>query len=115
MRLVNNGCSAYRACRITGVPESTIKDRRLGNVSADTFTSGPKPLFTEQEEDLLKNHMFKMSENGYGYSRKDTLSLATYTTQFLGKLKDGKQFSENWLYRGFLKRHNDLTFSRDVL
>ena len=102
--------SAYKASKITGVPQTTIKDRRLGNVSKDTFTLGHSPIFTLEQETRLKEHAIEMMEMGYGYTRRELLNLATDMGHYLGKLPVEKQLSEAWLYHGFLRRHNNITF-----
>jgi hypothetical protein len=65
-----------------GVPESTLRDRTLGLQpvpTSEVFPSnpGPSPTFTSEEEKQLVSHVTYMAGIGYGYSRKDFLTLAT--------------------------------------
>ena len=66
-----------RAAKQFGVPMSTLKDRVHGKVAKESVKTGPLPLFNEQQEALLANHLITMAEVGYGYSRFETIGLAT--------------------------------------
>ena len=110
MRLIDNGLSAYKASKLTGVPETTIKDRRLGKVQRDTFGGGHGPIFTDCQEKRLKEHVVEMMQMGYGYTRRELINLATDMAHYLKKLPEDKSLSEAWLYLGFLKRHSNITF-----
>ena len=52
MSLINKGESIYKASRKTGVPESTLRNRKLGRISVSTVKSGPTTLFSKDEESL---------------------------------------------------------------
>ena len=110
LKLIDSGLSAYKASKLTGVPETTIKDRRLGKVKRDTFGGGHGPIFTESQEQRLKEHAVDMMHMGYGYTRRELINLATDMAHSLKKLPEDKSLSEAWLYLGFLKRHSDITF-----
>ena len=75
MSLINKGESIYKASRKTGVPESTLRDRKLGRISVSTVKSGPTTLFSK-DESLLCRHIISNAELGYGYSRADIICLA---------------------------------------
>ena len=64
------------------------------------------------QENRLKKHAIDMMRMGYGYTRKELISLATDMGHYLGKLPEDKHLSEAWLYHGFLKRHTSITFSK---
>ena len=68
MSLIENGISVYKASELTGVPQTTFKDRRLGNISKDCFYTGAPTVFTAEEEAKLKNRVIEMSSMGYGYT-----------------------------------------------
>jgi hypothetical protein len=61
----------YRASRNYGVPESTLRDRTLGLVSATGKSLNF--LFDEDTEKKLVDHIKYMASIGYGYSRCDVL------------------------------------------
>ena len=105
---MNDGISAYKASKITGVPQSTLKDRRSDNIDISTFKSGPKPLLTSETEEKLADHAELMSNTGYGYSRKEFIGVASDICHSLGKLDSDKNLSERWLYAGFVKRQPHL-------
>ena len=94
---------------MTSVPQTTIKDRRLGNVSKDCFNTGAPTVFTAEQEAKLKNHVLEMSSMGYGYTRTELIHLATDMAHFLSKLPQDRTLSEAWLYLGFLKRNRDIS------
>ncbi|KAH3696814.1 hypothetical protein DPMN_084292 [Dreissena polymorpha] len=52
---MESGMSIYKAARVFGVPESTLRDRHLG---VDQLPNhGSKPIFTRDEENLLVNRL----------------------------------------------------------
>ena len=108
VKLMSDGMSACKASKITGVPQSTLKDRRSGNIDISTFKSGPKPLLTSETEEKLADHAVLMSNIGYGYSRKEFIGVASDICHSLGKLNSDKNLSERWLYAGFMKRQPQL-------
>jgi hypothetical protein len=112
IRLIDNGMSAYKASKVTGVPQSTIKDRRNGIVHKDSLKMGATALFTERQEQNLKEHAIEMVSLGYGYTRREFINLATDMAHYLKLLDEDKKLSEAWLYLGFLKRHENMTFKK---
>jgi len=100
--------SVYKAAKLYGVPEQTLRDRARGLIKADVTKSGPAALLSEEEEQVLCDHITKMALFGYGYSYFELRVLATDTAIFSGKLnKNAKLLSEMWLIR-FLRRHPSL-------
>ncbi|KAH3839056.1 hypothetical protein DPMN_112478 [Dreissena polymorpha] len=66
--VMESGMSIYKAARVFGFPESTLRDRHLGIQPVDQLPShGPKPIFPRDEENLLVNHLSYMSNIEYGY------------------------------------------------
>ena len=96
-----------RAAKRFGVPINTLKDRVRGRVSVDTVKSGPSPLFSLEQETLLCNHLSTMAEIGYGYSRQETLNVASDYAHHLGLCGKSHRLSLQWLYN-FLKRWPEL-------
>ena len=101
--------SVYRAARVFGIPESTLRDRHLGLQPSDiTPTYGPDPLFTMEEEKSLIEHMTYMSNIGYGYSRQAFLDMAFEYAVVLGKKSAGDPtFKGSW-FQGFKRRWPDI-------
>ncbi|XP_046560289.1 MFS-type transporter clz9-like [Haliotis rubra] len=60
-------------------------------------------MFTQEEESLLVDHIKVMSEIGYGYTRQETINLATDYAQYLGHGDRTTRLSLRWLYN-FLSR-----------
>ena len=108
--VLEDGMSIYKASKITGVPQTTLKDRKSGRIDLNCISTGHPAVFSDQEELKIKNHVIEMASMGYGYSRRELLQLSSDMAHFLGKLPNDKQLSERWLYAGFLKRHRDITF-----
>ncbi|KAH3742010.1 hypothetical protein DPMN_048740 [Dreissena polymorpha] len=76
----------FKAARVFGDPESTLRDRHLGIQHIDHVPShGPKPVFTGDEENLLVHHVSYMSNIGYGYLRQAFLDIAHEFAVILGK------------------------------
>ena len=102
------GLSVYRASREYGVPESTLRDRTLGLVDLENCTSGPKRIFSVEEEESLAEHFKYMASIGYGYSKQEVINLATDLAVFQGKrTANDPPLSAMWIY-SFLKKHKDL-------
>lgn len=110
--LMKQGVSAYKASKMTGVPQSTLKDRRNGVVAEDVYGKGKDTIFSKDEEEALADYILEMNSYGYSFTRKEVTLLGTDFAHFLGKLSLDKQLSENWLYRGFVKRHSEVVFCR---
>lgn len=108
--LQEEGMSVYRASRNYGVPESTLRDRTLGLVSATGKSLNF--LFDEDTEKKLVDHIKYMASIGYGYSRCDVLYLATDLAISLGKKKPTDPILSNKFYYKFLGRWPDLTTSK---
>ena len=97
----------YRASRIYGVPESTLRDRTRQLVSVDCKRGGPT-LFTDVEEKQLVEHIVYMAKIGYGYTISEIQFIAADYARSLGKIVRAKEgLSQSWFY-GFLRRWEEL-------
>ena len=52
-----------------GLPESSLRHKLSGRVSEEAVRSGPPPMFTQEEEARLADHLKFTASVGYGYSR----------------------------------------------
>ncbi|KAJ8304314.1 hypothetical protein KUTeg_017897 [Tegillarca granosa] len=101
------GVSVERAARSCGVPVTTLKDRVRGRVGIDVLKSGPDPLFSLEEESQLFDNISTMTEIGYGYTRAETLNLASDYSVHLGHRDRQHPLILRWLYN-FLQRWPDV-------
>ncbi|KAJ8299918.1 hypothetical protein KUTeg_021437 [Tegillarca granosa] len=92
------GVSVERAARSCGVPVTTLKDRVRGRVGIDVIKSRPDPLFSLEEESQLFDHINTMAEIGYGYTRAETLNLASDYSVHLGHSNRQHPLSLRWLW-----------------
>ena len=105
--VIEDGYSVQRAARVFSVPITTHKDRVKGRVSLDSVRSGPQTVFTQEQEALLVRHLTTMGEVGFGYSRQETLNLASDFAVHLGTRDSAHPLGFDWFY-GFLSRWPDL-------
>ena len=56
----------------------------LGKVGIDSVTSAHYPLFSQEQGAILCDHIKSMAEVGYGYSRQETMNLASEFAVQLG-------------------------------
>ena len=74
----------------------------------DVTCSGPSPLFNQDEEALLVEHVKTMANLGYGYTRSEVVSLASKFAVDIGKREEGSgELSMPWYYN-FIKRWPEL-------
>ena len=52
-----------------GVPVASLRHKLSGRVNAEATRSGPPPLFSQEEEARLADHLKFTASAGYGYSR----------------------------------------------
>lgn len=101
------GTSVYRAARLYGVPEQTLRDRAQHKIGVDCKLGSPK-MFTLEEEKALVDHIIYMGNIGYGYSMIDMRCMAAEYGRSLGKdVKAKAELSGHWFYR-FMKRWDKL-------
>ena len=101
--VIESGISVRRAAILHRVPETTLRDRVLGNVHPDTVAAGKPPLFSEYEEVKLVEHFKTMASFGYGYSRQECVNIASDYAVVLGKRSKDSPLTMKWM-RGFLSR-----------
>lgn len=63
------GSSIRATARQYGVPESSLRHKLSGRVNPEAVRSGPQPVFTQEEEAMLVEHLKFTASVGYGYSR----------------------------------------------
>ena len=81
--------SILRAAETYGVPKTTLTDRLHGRINVDVVKSATSPLFSEKQEAFLAGHLQIIAEVGYGYSRQETVNLASgYAICFEHRDKD---------------------------
>ena len=95
------------------MPEQTLREQKQGKISRQTTTSGPKRLFTFEEEKDLVDHIQMMANVGSGYNRQELRLLLTETASFLRKRrpKPDEKISERHVDR-FLKRWPQLKYGK---
>lgn len=77
MAVKENKMSIRKAAQAFGIPRRILMDRLDGKIHIDVLKSGTTPLFTEEQVVLFGNHLETVAEIGYGYSRQETIHLAT--------------------------------------
>jgi hypothetical protein len=82
--VMQQGLPVERVAKQYSIPITTLKDRVNGRVHINTWRSGPQTMFTQEQEAFLCNHLITMAEIGYGYSRQETINLATDYAIILG-------------------------------
>ena len=107
--------SRTAACRMYGVPKTTLLDKLAGRVPEDPTPIGRKPILTMAEERKLVDFTLEMCSIGYPLSRNE----------LLGEVKkiidiDGRQtpFKDNipgkdW-FRRFTLRHPEVTLRKPM-
>ena len=75
----------YKASKLCGVPETTLRDRARGRVDPLNDGYGPAPLLHHNEESELVSHVKYVSSLGYGYTRREMAQLVGETAFFLGR------------------------------
>ncbi|CAC5377710.1 unnamed protein product [Mytilus coruscus] len=73
----DRGMAVHRASIVHNVPLTTLRDRVDGRIHIDTVKSGPAPLFSQEEGAELVDHGKMMAAYGYGYSRSETIMMAS--------------------------------------
>lgn len=96
-----------RAAVLFGVPETTLRERVNGTVPITSSRSGPRPLFTLEEETKLCDHLEFMASIGYGYSRAEVIDLASDYAVSLKKMSGDNKLGRKWFYQ-FLDRNPQL-------
>ncbi|XP_052257808.1 uncharacterized protein LOC127862643 [Dreissena polymorpha] len=107
MAVKDNQMSIRKSALYFNVPKTTLIDRLHGRISIGTVKPGPDPLFTLDQESLLASHIQTMGEVGFGYTRQETINLASDYAFTLGLRPREKPLTDRWLYK-FLDRWPEL-------
>ncbi|CAH0718999.1 unnamed protein product, partial [Brenthis ino] len=98
------------ACRIYGVPKTTVHDRISGKVANNKKPKvGPDPILGREGEEKLKTWVLDMAKCGFPINKKELLeSVANIVrdTNIKNPFKDGVP-GDTW-YQAFLRRHPDV-------
>ena len=96
-----------RASKQFGVPQTSLCDRVLSKVDPETVTMGKAPLFSNLEEANIVEHIKKMANYGYGYSRHELAGIAHDYAMQVGKRSKNNPVTIRWV-DGFLGRWPEL-------
>ncbi|CAC5360072.1 unnamed protein product [Mytilus coruscus] len=99
----DRGMAVHRASVRYNVPLTTLRDRVDGRIHIDTVKSGPAPLFSQEEEAKLVIYIKMMAAYGYGYSRSETIMMASDFAVYLQKRSKEKPLTNQW-YDNFMSR-----------
>ena len=110
-KLWQDGMSVYKASKLTGVPEQTLRDRTCGYTPVDQHHSGKDRLLTHDDEKEMVEHIKYVASVGYGYTRREIAQLAGETAFFVGRKTNPEAMSDKWVYN-FLKRWPDLKITK---
>ncbi|XP_060588807.1 uncharacterized protein LOC132744202 [Ruditapes philippinarum] len=90
------GAPIRTTARQYGVPQATLRHKLSGRTNPEAVRSGPPPLFTQEEEALLVEHLMFTASVGYGYSRKEVIDISTEYAVALGHRQPGEPLSVGW-------------------
>lgn len=106
---IRTGTKTREACKIFGVPRSTVQDRLKGRVSEKPRQVGPDPYLTLKNENRIVSCLFELAKCGFPLKKQELLE----TVQKIVKeeniqtpFKDGKP-GQTW-YSSFLRRHKEI-------
>ena len=102
----DDGMSVHGAAKRFQVPLTTLRNRVDGRIHIDTFHGGI-PLFDQEQESGIVEHVKTMSEIGYGYTRAELVDLASDYAFSLGLREKGNELTMKWYYN-FMKRWPEL-------
>ena len=71
------GMAVKKAARVYCVPETTLQERVNGTVDIACLASGHSPMFSQEQEARLVQHVSFLAKVGYGYNRGELCTLAT--------------------------------------
>ena len=69
LKCKETGAPIRTTARQYGVPEATLRHKLSGRTNPEAVRSGPQPLFSQEEEAFLIDHLKFTASVGYGYSR----------------------------------------------
>ena len=91
--------SVRRAAQQYSVPETTLRQRVLGRVDPERDASGRFPVFLQEEESQLVEHLKAMASVGYGYTRAEVVRMASEYAVALKKRDEDNPFSLKWFHK----------------
>ena len=80
----DDGVPKRQACRIYGVPRTTLLDKLAGRVP-EVGNSGPQPVLTKGEESTLVTYITLMGKIGYPITRKSLVNEVKKILDFDGR------------------------------
>ncbi|KAH3850583.1 hypothetical protein DPMN_093005 [Dreissena polymorpha] len=86
-----------------GVPEKTLRDIIKGKINPEGVTTGREPVLSMLEEAQIVEHLKIMAQYGYGYTKQETVDIATdFAIQLCKRTKE--QPLTLTLFEGFRNR-----------
>lgn len=75
---IKEGMSVHGAAKQFQVPLTTLRDRVVGQISIDVVSSKPPPLFTQEQESYIVEHIKNdVRDRLRVYTRAEVLNLAS--------------------------------------
>ena len=83
------------------MPITTIRDRLLGRIEAESISLGP-PLLSLDDEATIVKHLKIIATYGYGYTRSEVAKVASdYAVQIGTRRPSDAPLTRGWL-EGFI-------------
>ena len=95
--------SVHKAAKMYGVPEQTLRDRIKGKINLECVTTGREPVLSMLEEAQIVQHLKIMAQFGYGYTKQETVGIATDFAIQLCKRTKEQPLTLTW-FEGFRNR-----------
>ena len=109
---VKNGeMNLATASRLYGCSDRTVARRLSNKVGLHVMGPGPSPLFSEEQEWKLVDHLSKLASYGYGLTIQEVISLATDYAVCLKLRTADKPLTKRWFY-AFMKRNPRLKLGK---
>lgn len=109
----DTGIPIKTVARQYGVLHNTLRDRVKGRIDLETLMTGPGPLFTQEEEVKLVNHIKYMADLGYGFTISEVVSKASEHAIYLKKRTPEKSLSVKW-FSDFRKSWPELSALKPI-
>ncbi|KAJ4430341.1 hypothetical protein ANN_22557 [Periplaneta americana] len=114
IKAVNDGRSVKSASKMFNIPRTTLRDR-LKASNTEKPALGRKPLFSEEQEKELRDHLLLLSKLFYGFSITELRRLA-FDLAEANKIPHSfnrvtKLAGPDWVY-GFLKRNPEISLRK---
>ena len=99
--------SIYKAAKLCGIPQQTLRDRTSGTVNPVKFTSGRDSFLSSDEEAALVSYIKEVATCSFGFKRNALAELSGETSFYLRRRNTNVPLSNKWVYR-FLIRWPEL-------